>query len=370
VAVVSAYLVVDAGTSRTRVRSWRDGRIVDEVEERVGAKDVALAGNPAPIADALRRLVAELGSRHRASPEALVCSGMITSNVGLVEVPHVSAPVGLRELGRRLVRHDLPDVTPLPVYFVPGVKTVFGAYGAARGANGTTGDANGTTGDASSAVRASGAARAGVGWDDLAAFDVMRGEEVEVVGLLATQSLSLPVAFFHCGSHHKLIEVAAGVERGDAVVLRSSTAITGELLAAIRERTILASSLSGLDGLEIDPAAVAAGVARANELGFARAAFLVRVGQTIAGMSRDGVTSFLLGALLALDLQLLERELPPARELVVYGGGVFPGLLHDALQAAGRPVRRVAAEDADRSAVVGAVRLLEAFLHAERGVRA
>jgi len=344
---VSTYLVVDAGTSRTRVRLWHHERIVDEVEERVGAKDVALVGDPAPIADALRRLVAELGSRHRALPEALVCSGMITSNVGLVEVPHVTAPIGLRELGRQLVRHDLPDVTPLPVYFVPGVKTMCGAAHATGGA-----------------------ARATGGWDDLAAFDVMRGEEVEVVGLLATLPLSLPVAFFHCGSHHKLIEVAAGDKRGDAVVLRSSTAITGELLAAIRERTILASSLSDLDGLTPDPDAVAAGVARAREVGFARAAFLVRVGQTIAGMGRDGVTSFLLGALLALDLQLLESELAPDRELVVYGGGVFPGLLHDALKAAGRPVRRVEAADADRSAVVGAVHLLEAFLHAERGVHA
>jgi 2-dehydro-3-deoxygalactonokinase len=323
------YLVVDAGTSRTRVRLWREGRVHDEVDAGVGAKDVALAGGPAPIEDALRRLIATMRARHDVEVRAVVCSGMITSNVGLVEVPHATAPIALDALARRIVRHDVAAVTDLPTYFVPGVKTV-GAAG---------------------------------GWDGLPAFDVMRGEEVEVAGLLATAALEPPLAFFHCGSHHKLIEVAAG-----AIIERSATAITGELLAAIRERTILASSLAALDDLVPDPAAVAAGLRHGRSLGLGRAAFLVRVGQTIAGFDASDVTAFLLGALAVLDLQLIEHELPAGTPLVVYGGGLFPAILRDALHAdGGREVRVVGPAESRHAAVVGTVRLLETFLAATEG---
>lgn len=348
----ATHLVVDAGTSRTRVRLWHAGSVVDELDARVGAKDVALAGDARPIAEGLRALIATMRERHDHDPRAVVCSGMITSNVGLVEVPHAVAPIPLGELARRLVRHDVESVTDLPMYFVPGIKTV-----------------------ASEA-----------GWDTLASFDVMRGEEVEVVGLLQALDLEPPLAFFHCGSHHKLIEVgasdtatthadrAAAPAIGDAdgvdgaVILRSSTAITGELLAAIRESTILASSLADLDGIELDPEAVAAGARHARAAGFARAAFLVRVGETIAGKDRTAVTSFLLGALTDLDLQLIEHELAPDRELVLYGGGLFPALVRDLLTHDGtRRVRLVAPQVSDGAATVGTVRLLEAYLSGQAG---
>ncbi len=344
--VTPSYLVVDAGTSRTRVRLWHAGSVVDELEARVGAKDVALAGSSQPIAEGLRALITMMRERHDHDAMAVVCSGMITSNVGLVEVPHATAPIALGELARRLVRHDVASVTDLPMYFVPGIKTV----------------------------------ATGEGWETLANFDVMRGEEVEVVGLLQTLDLEPPLAFFHCGSHHKLIEVGAAdtaSANGDAngvdgaVVLRSSTAITGELLAAIRERTILASSLTDLDGIELDPEAVAAGARHARAAGFARAAFLVRVGETIAGKDRMGVTSFLLGALADLDLQLIEHELAADREVVVYGGGLFPAIVRDMLTRAGdRRVRLVDPRVSDAAATIGTVRSLETFLGSRAGAPA
>lgn len=328
-----AYLVVDAGTSRTRVRWWQRG-VRDEVEAAVGAKDVARAGSPAPLAGALREAIAGLRARHAATPAAVVCSGMITSNVGLLEVPQVAAPVSLAALARHVRRHDLPAVTDLPLHFVAGVKTM----------------------------------AAGGGWDDLDGFDLMRGEEAEVAGLLASGQLRPPAAVFHTGSHHKLIEVDAGSD-GDgwaaAVLRRSATALTGELLAALRERTILASSLVDPNGLTPDRDAVAAGVRHTRAAGFARAAFLVRAAQTIGGRGREEATSFLLGALLALDLQLIERELPAGREVVLYGGGAFPTLLAEALAVGGRhPVRVVPPEVGEAAATVGAVRLLEARLAA------
>lgn len=339
------YLVVDAGTSRTRVRLWRVDRVIDELEAQVGARDVA-AGGAARTAGALQALIASLRERHALQPSAVVCSGMITSDVGLVEVPHVQAPIALGELALRLIRQDIHAISELPMYFIPGIKTL-----------------------ASTAS-----------WDTLHGFDVMRGEETEAVGLLSGLDCALPLTFFHCGSHHKLIELAEadhesrqhGRDRSlNASVVRSSTALTGELLAAIRQSTILASNLSALEGIEIDMDAVMAGARASRAAGFARAAFLVRVGGTIAGLARDAATSFLLGALADLDLQLIEREASPDHEIVVYGGGLFPAIVSEMLAREGtRTVRLVPPQLSERAATIGAVRLLETHLSQSAGARA
>ena len=321
-----SFLVVDGGTSRTRVRTWCDGRIVHEVSEAVGARDVAREGSSRPLEATVRRLTVAAQAAVGCSIRAVVCSGMITSNVGLVEVPHEVAPISLDDLAMRLVQHDLPAVTTLPTYFVPGIKTL----------------------------------GEGRSWDGLSTFDSMRGEEVEVPGLMHSVGIPPPMAFFHCGSHHKLIVIGAGT-----VIERSVTALTGELLAALRESTVLASSLAPLEEIRVDRAAIAAGMRLVREHGFARAAFLVRAGWMLAGFSPNEVTCFLLGALSALDLQLLEHAMPAGIELVIYGGGLFPRILGDVL--AGVTAARVRVVDpvvSDQSAAIGAVWLLEARLQA------
>ena len=321
------YLVVDGGTSRTRVRVWSNGNIMGDLNETVGARDVARERSSRSLEACVRRLLGEALNGAGGGAEAVVCSGMITSNVGLVDIPHEPAPISLAELAQRLVRRDLRSVTTLPMYFVPGVKTV----GVFRS------------------------------WGALAGFDSMRGEEVEVAGLLEADGLAPPVAFLHCGSHHKLIAVGAG-----SVIERSVTTLTGELLAAIRESTVLASSLTPLDEVDLDRAAVAAGRRLVREQGFARAAFLVRAGGMLAGFGPNEMTCFLLGGLAALDEECLEHAMSDDTELVIYGGGVFPTLLGELLaERPGSRVRVIDPDVSDRAAAVGAVRLLEARLETE-----
>jgi len=336
------YLAIDGGTTRTRVRLWHADRVIDECEAHVGARDVAADGEARPIEEALRVLIRTLRERNAVEPSAVVCSGMISSDVGLVNVPHVHAPVTLTDLALSLFRHDIVNVTELPLYFVPGVKTV------------------------ADSVR----------WETVTKLDVMRGEEAEVTGLLSAVELTPTLAFFHCGSHHKLILVSdihdnrphlTGFRGYEATLMRSSTALTGELLAAIQQRTILASSVNDLDTVELDWDAVAEGARSARAAGFARAAFLVRVCETVAGFGRDSATSFLIGALADLDLQLIEHTDALDNDLVVYGGGVFPAVLSSLLEKAGaRTVRRISPAMSEHVAALGAVRLLETFL-AERG---
>ena len=56
------------------------------------------------------------------------------------------------------------------------------------------------------------------------------------------------------------------------------------------------------------------------------------------------------------------------RELVVYGGGLFPAIVRDMLlRASDRRVRLVDPQVSDAAATVGTVRLLEAFLSTQAG---
>lgn len=318
---MSTLAVIDSGTTRSRARLWAGGDLRWTGERPVGARDSAQDGSNRRLRVAIGELLAELTAAAGGQPEAAVCSGMITSNNGLVEVPHLVAPASPDQIARALVRHDIPEVAPVPFYFVPGVKTLP-----------RQGDPLG-----------------------LAEGDVLRGEEAEVVGLRELTGLKGPLALVHFGSHHKLVEVGA-----DGTIRRSRTALTGELLAAVREHTILKSSLEPRIPDSPDPEHWRAGLALARSQGLGRALFLVRVGEQIGGRSKAEMTAFLLGAMLAADLPLLEDARSSGATVVLYGSGVFPDLLRSALFDEGwTGVHLVPREQADLAAVIGAVRLYE-----------
>jgi 2-dehydro-3-deoxygalactonokinase len=318
---VTTLVVIDSGTSRTRARLWTGAHVGWTGERPVGARDTAIDGHNAKLRVAITELLAELLASAAVRPEAAVCSGMITSNNGLLEVPHLSAPAGPDQLARGLVRQEFPEIASIPFHFVRGVKTLP-----------RLGDPLG-----------------------LAAGDVLRGEEAEAIGLRELTGLQGPLALVHFGSHHKVVEVAA-----DGTILRSRTAITGELLAAVSEHTILRSSLEAGLPERPDPEMWRAGLALARTQGLGRALFLVRVGEQIGGRSKFEMTSFLLGALLSQDLPLLEDARRGGARVVLYGGGVFPGLLKEALEDEGwSDVALVSGEQAELAAVIGAARLYE-----------
>ena len=47
---------------------------------------------------------------------------MITSNVGLTEVPHIEAPAGLEDFAAAVRAVLIPEVFELPIHFIPGLK--------------------------------------------------------------------------------------------------------------------------------------------------------------------------------------------------------------------------------------------------------
>jgi len=315
---VTGYAVVDSGTTTTRLRLWQDGAVRWSGSVAAGARDTAITGHNLAIREAVAGLLARVADETGVRPSVVICSGMITSNLGLHEVPHLAAPVDADQLAAGIVRVPVDGVGE--VSFIPGIKT-------------RPGDLSlGTLGDG----------------------DVLRGEETEVTGLRAHLGLTAPATFLHFGSHHKAVDVD-----GDGRITGSRTAITGELLAAVSEHTILRSSVVPLADLPLDLAAAHAGALATSSHGLGRALFLVRVGEQIAAIERERMTSYLIGALAALDVPLLPP--PSARAtIVLYGHGVFPEVLAALLAREGYDdVVRIDGDTSDRAAVKGAVTLYE-----------
>jgi 2-dehydro-3-deoxygalactonokinase len=311
---MSVYAVVDSGTTTTRLRLWREGRVVWSGSRQAGARDTAVDGHAGKVLAALRSLLDECG----ASPAAIVCSGMITSNLGLYELPHLPAPAGLDDLAAGIRQKVFPELSEVPLSFVPGVKTL-----------------------------------PSPGLAGLAEGDVLRGEEAEVAGLHPELALGEDAVYMHTGSHHKALDVDA-----QGRILASRTAITGELLAAVIGNTVLRSSVVPLDGLELDMEAALAGASAAREHGVGRALFLVRVGEQLAGQDKARMTSYLVGVLAALDVHLLPSD--AGAPVVLYGGDHFVRVLLQVLPAHGyERVRLVEGQVADEAAARGAVRLYE-----------
>lgn len=322
---MTAYIVVDSGTSNTRVRLWQDGCIRAVALRPVGARDTAAAGHNRALRAGLRDAIAEV--RRGGPADAVICSGMITSGLGLIEVPHLHAPVRLEALAEALVQARFPDVCELPFYFVPGIKTQpAGSLPSGR-----------------------------LDADTLSATDLMRGEETEVAGLLCDTPLVGRAVFVHLGSHHKAIEVVEG-----KAIHSSRTALTGELLDAVRHHSVLAGSLPNT--LEVEPAADMwrLGLELVRKHGLGRALFLVRAGEQLWGHSPEQAAAMLIGMLVGLDLQMIEAYRDGVETTIIYGKGAFGPVLRDCLREGGYgEVRLLDAQRSDLAAAQGAVDLFE-----------
>jgi len=261
-------LAIDSGTTRTRV--WMlpgSGDPVAAASDVAGARDLAQARDRAWLRATVRKVTDEaivaVGADW-ADVEAAVGFGMITSELGLVEVPHLVAPVGRPELAAAMAERSA-GVLPVPLFLVPGVRT----------------DAN-----------------------RLSRTDVMRGEETEIAGLLTLDRLASPLLYVSPGSHSKFAWVD---DQGR--IAWSVTTLSGELLWALRRETILAE-LVDPDSADLDPARVDEGARIAESAGLTRALFLTRIANLLVGLSPVECSSLLHGAVARTDLTALEGALP------------------------------------------------------------
>lgn len=286
-AMAEVVVTIDTGTTNTRVTVWRGGEAVARAASEVGVRDTSITGSTDSlkrgVAAAIRAALADVDVAAE-DVTLFLASGMITSDVGLVQVPHVPAPAGIDDLARAMVQATIADVAPAPIWFVPGVRNDVGEVNLAT----------------------------------CEAMDVMRGEEVETFGFLQHLGLRGPVLLILPGSHTKIVHVDA-----DTRITGSMTTLAGELLAVITRQTILAGSLRHSFADVIDEAMAIRGAALAAQVGLSRACFGVRILEQFAGAGPAALASFLAGAVVGTDLVAIVNTaaVPAGRDVPVLVGG-------------------------------------------------
>ena len=298
----TCYIAVDLGTTNSRLWLMRGSAALERVSAFVGVRDTARTGNNLLLREQLRESIGSLELLARKaglSPSLVMGAGMLTSNLGLQEVPHVEAPAGLLQIRHRLVSAKFEDITHLPFYLVPGVRYSIQALGG----------------------------------EPAIISDVMRGEETLCIGLVALGAMGPGVTLLNLGSHWKAIQVDHGNQ-----IVRSYTDLGGELIFAVQNHTVLTGSLPEGRPSELDRLWLGRGVTEETTSGLSRAMFRVRLLHLGGDTTPQQRFSFLVGAVIAHSMRHLDKNGMLERKVVLCGGAGIAQAWEWALQAKGRIV--------------------------------
>lgn len=231
----SDWLAIDWGTSRRR--AWRlgdGGKVLDSFQDDRGVLAIPPGGFPAEL-ELLRSRLGQLPA---------LAAGMVGSNRGWVEAPYRALPAGLPDLAGQLTRVAGADLA-----IVPGLAD---------------------------------------------AADVMRGEEVQLLGAVEAGLIPADALVCQPGTHNKWAQLADGRITG------FTTVMTGELFALLKGGGVLAGML---DGEVADGPAFRAGVAEsAQRRDLAASLFGVRAAVLLKQRPVSQAAAFASGLLIGADV--------------------------------------------------------------------
>jgi 2-dehydro-3-deoxygalactonokinase len=243
-------IAIDWGTTSLRAFRLDEGGTVLE-QRRSAAGVLEVAGQFATV----------LGTAiHGWEDPLIVMAGMIGSRQGWIEVPYVDCPAGPREIATALHRVPPLEFDGRDLWIIPGLR--------AR--------------------------------DPAGGFDVMRGEETQICGVidelgLQRQNVCLP------GTHSKRASVAAGR------IETFATAMTGEIFELLCAHSVLGRLMSPARELDLD--AFARGVTHAKRDGdLLHHLFAVRTLGLFDLLLREQLRSFLSGLLIGHELNDLSAD--------------------------------------------------------------
>ena len=265
------FIAVDWGTTNRRAYLIDSlGNRTQEFEDQKGVLSVTDGGFPAAIAEIRQRL----------GDKPLLLAGMIGSNRGWKEASYVPCPAGIDELAAKLVWAGEREA------IVPGVSYI-------------------------------GSDRA----------DVMRGEEVQILGALAAGLVQSDALVCHPGTHNKWTVLHQGMIRS------FQTVMTGELFSLLKEHSILSDLLKG-EVADNDPFRSAARHAIFNE-SLPAELFSVRASVLLGQMKKDDAASYASGLLIGTDVRI-GLQVPTGAQVTVIGRPELTKLYAAALREANR----------------------------------
>lgn len=243
-----AFLAVDWGTTNRRVyRIAADGTV--EATERDDRGILSLTRDDYPAeAAAIRDRMGDL---------PMLCAGMVGSNRGWSELPYAPAPAGIEQLS-----NALHWVEPGRTAIVPGVSCL-----------------------------------------DSGRADVMRGEEVQLLGAVLGGFAPRDALLCQPGTHCKWAWMT------DGRIGRFATAMTGELFALLQRHSLLSAQMAGTAAPNDD---FLRGVADAGDMDLLVRLFGVRADMVTGRRKEVDATSYVSGLLIGTDVRArLGREKAP-----------------------------------------------------------
>jgi 2-dehydro-3-deoxygalactonokinase len=267
----NGFIAVDWGTTNRRAYLIdSSGSRTDEFEDGKGILSVPQGGFPDAIAEI----------RGRLGDKPLLLAGMVGSNRGWKEAPYVPCPAGIDELVAGLVWAGEREA------IVPGVSFI-------------------------------GDGRA----------DVMRGEEVQVLGGVAAGRVDSNSLVCHPGTHNKWTVLH------DGRIHSFRTVMTGELFSLLKDYSILADLLMG----PVEPDDVFRGAAKHAVFNESLPAelFSIRAGVLLGQMKKEDAPSHASGLLIGTDVRI-GLTVPTGAAVVVMGRPELTRLYAAALEEANR----------------------------------
>jgi 2-dehydro-3-deoxygalactonokinase len=265
------FIAVDWGTTNRRAyRIDSSGACTDEFEDGKGVLSVPAGGFPAAVAEI----------RERLGDMPLLLAGMVGSNRGWVEAPYAPCPAGIDELIAKLVWPSDREA------IVPGVSYI-------------------------------GEGRA----------DVMRGEEVQLLGGVASGAVPPEALVCHPGTHNKWALLRHGT------IQTFGTVMTGELFSLLKEHSILSELLQG----PVEPNdAFKRGVALSMDREVLPAAlFETRAAVLLGQMKKEDAPSYVSGLLIGTDVRI-GLTWPIGTRIGIMGRKELTRLYAAAIEQAGR----------------------------------
>jgi 2-dehydro-3-deoxygalactonokinase len=263
-----AFLAVDWGTTNRRVYLIDGGTVKATERDDRGVLAVSTGHFAAEVA-AMR---ARLGNL------PVICAGMVGSERGWAAAPYRPCPAGLRDLA--------DDVTWVEVgrsAIVPGVSFAAGACA-----------------------------------------DVMRGEEVQLLGAVTAAMAPADALLCQPGTHCKWVQMAGGR------IASFRTTITWELFRHLQKHSLLAGFMTGRI---VDGEAFRAGIAAAGKRTLLGDLFGARAAVLTGKCSKGDTAAFVSGLVIGSDV--LEQAMPAGRTVHLLADAHLGELYAAAIEAAG-----------------------------------
>jgi 2-dehydro-3-deoxygalactonokinase len=265
------FIAVDWGTTNRRAYLIDgDGKRTNEFEDHKGVLSVPAGGFPDAVAEI----------RDRLGDKPLLLAGMVGSNRGWKEAPYVPCPAGVDEIVKALVWAGEREA------IVPGVS--FTGNGHA---------------------------------------DVMRGEEVQLLGGVAAGLADPDGLCCHPGTHNKWVLLRHGK------IHEFRTVMTGELFSLLKDHSILSDLLQGA----VEPNDVFKQAAHYAIYDEALPAdlFTVRARVLLGQAKKEDAASYTSGLLIGTDVRI-GLSTPTGAQITAMGRPELTRLYAAAVQQANR----------------------------------